>query len=129
MLQGITTWQKDANVVYRKSAGMGMHDFLLRELRATCKPFVGRTASATGILAVKSAVETKLNALINSAQNTDGILTPGINGDGTLDPAWKNLTIRFDGFDAIYITVEVHFVGEMAYFLIEADATPAMITV
>ena len=128
VIQSITTWQKDANVTYRKLSGMRIHDYLRQETRNTSKKFIGRVADATAMISVKNAMAAKLDSLTRTAQNSQGVLTPGLV-DGELTPAYTNLVVTFDGFDWVTVTFQAHPVGEIAYITIEAKLKPAKMNV
>lgn len=127
IVQSITTWQKDANVIYRKLSGMRIHDYLRQETRNTAKRFIGEVADATAMVSIKNAIAAKLDLLTRTANNPTGILTPVIQ-DGKIGPAWTNLIVSFDGFDWVTVTFEAHPVGEIAYITIDATLLPSRIT-
>ncbi len=128
VVQSITTWQKDANVIFRKLSGMRIHDYLRTETRVTTKKFIGRVADATAMESIKNAMAVKLDALTRTPQNPQGVLTPALV-DGVLAPSYQNLTVTFDGFDWVTVSFSAHPVGEIAYITIEAKLKPAKLSV
>lgn len=127
IVQSITTWQKDANVIFRKLSGMRIHDYLRQETRNTAKVFIGRVADATAMLSIKNAVASKLDALTRTAQNSQGVLTPALV-DGVIGPSYRNLVVTFDGFDWVQVSFEAHPVGEIAYITIDCKLKPAQLS-
>jgi hypothetical protein len=127
VVQSITTYQKDANVIYRKLSGMRIHDYIRQELRNTSRRFIGQVADVTTIVAIKNAIISKLDSLTRGPQNTSGVLTQTLQ-NGVVTPSYKNLVVNFDGFDWVQISVDVHPVGEVAYITIDATLKPAAIS-
>ncbi len=129
IVHGITTYLKDANVIFRKLAGMRIHDFLQTQVRASVKAFIGTVADKRGISMMLNAVVNRLTQLIRSGTNLTGVLTTGTDANGNFEPAFKNVQVVFDGFDLVAITFEAHPVGEIAYVTITASLTPTQIAV
>jgi hypothetical protein len=128
IIHGITTWQKDANVIFRKLAGMRIHDTLRREVRNTAKPFVGRVSDLNGVRLIRDAIASKLRSLTRDAQNPNGILTTTMDDSGVEQPSFKNLVVLFDGLDWVQISVDTFPVGEFAYITIDAKMKRSKIT-
>lgn len=130
IVQGLTTYLVDGNVVWRKLAGVRIADYLNRELRASVERFVGGVADESTVLSILNAAASKLRQLTRSRSNPTGVLTAGVNPDtGAAEPAFKNLKAVFDGFDLVAITYEAHPVGEVAYITVTAGLTPTTIVV
>ena len=127
IVQGITTYLKDANVIWRKVAGVRIADFLNNNIRDAVQHFPGRTADRTLLTSILNAVVTRLRSLTRSATNQVGVLTEGQTADGQVEPAFKNVRAEFDGFDLVAVTYEAHPVGEVAYITITAGLTPTTI--
>lgn len=127
IVQGITTYLTDANVIYRKVAGMRIHDYLQTQVRASVANFIGKVADARAIKMMLVATTNRLTQLTRSAVNLNGVLTTGTAADGSPEPAFKNVRVVFDGFDLVGISFEAHPVGEVAYITITASLTPTQI--
>jgi len=130
IVQSITTWQKDANVIYRKWSGMGIHDYLRQEVRNTAKPFIGRVGDMFAMLSIKNAISAKLDLLTRTPQNPNGVLTQVWDYDErTVLPAWDSLLVEWDGYDHVNVSFRAHPVGEIAYITILCTLEPAKMTV
>jgi len=130
IVQSITTWQKDANVIYRKWSGMGIHDYLRQEARNTAKPFIGRVGDMYAMLSIKNAVAAKLDLLTRTPQNPNGVLTKVWDyAKEQVLPAWDNLLVEWDGYDHVNVSFRAHPVGEIAYITIMCTLEPAKMTV
>lgn len=129
IVQSITTWQKDANVIYRKLSGMRIHDYLRQEVRNTAKRYIGQVADQMTIVSLRNAIAAKLDLLTRTPQNLQGVLTPATDESGKPTPSWKNLVVTYDGFDWVMISFDAHPVGEIAYITIEAVLKPAKMVI
>jgi hypothetical protein len=128
IVQGLTTYLVDANVVWRKIAGVRIADYLNRELRASVERFVGGVADESTVHSILNAAASKLRQLTRSQINPTGVLTAGVDPDtGAAVPSFRNLTAVFDGFDLVALTYEAHPVGEVAYITVTAGLTPTQI--
>ena len=127
VVQGITTYLKDANVIYRKIAGQRIADYLAKEVRDACAPFIGRVADKRTVNSIVNAVVTKLRQLSRSDSNQEGVLTEGTTVSGGVEPAFKNIVAVFDGFDLVAVSFEAHPVGEVAYITNRVYLTPTRI--
>jgi hypothetical protein len=127
IVQGITTYLKDANVIWRKVAGVRIADYLNRNIRQAVQHFVGRTADRRTMTTILNAVVTRLRSLTRTETNQVGVLTEGQSVDGLVEPAFKNVKAEFDGFDLVAVSYEAHPVGEVAYITITAGLTPTTI--
>ncbi len=127
IVQGITTYLKDANVAYRKVAGMRIHDFLQTGGREALKPFIGKIGDKRHTTMARVALVNWLGRQTRSAANRNGVLTEGTQADGSPEPAFKNVSVVFDGLDLLTVSYEAHPVGETAYITIVASLTPTQI--
>lgn len=128
IVQAITTYQKDSNTVYRKLMGKRIENYLKQEVRNTAKAYIGQIGDSTTIISLKNAMATKLDNLTRTPTQPGGILTKGIvNGEET--PAWKNLTVTYDGLDWVQIRFDAHPVGEIDFITVDASFLPATIQV
>lgn len=124
IVQGLTTYLKDANVALRKLIGMRVNDFISLNLRNTAEPFIGEVGDKTTIQSIRNAIIVQLNNLTRSPTNPNGVLTEGVDEDGADQPAWRNLVVDYDGLELVTITVDVSPVGEIAYITITATLVP-----
>lgn len=127
IVQGLTTYLKDGNVIYRKVAGIRIADYLNRELRDAVEPFIGRVADKRTVTSILNAAVARLQRLTRTANNQTGVLTAGTDDDGNPTPAFRNVRAEFDGFDLVALTYEAHPVGEVAYITVTAGLTPTRI--
>lgn len=127
IVQDLTTYLKDGNVIYRKGIGMSIHDYLQKQTRAAVQPFIGKTADKRKTNLILAAVKNRLTQLTRSDTNLNGVLTTGTDAQGNPEPSFKNIRVSFDGFDLVEITYEAHPVGEVAYITIAATLTPTQI--
>jgi len=126
--QGVTSYTKDANVIYRKIAGMDVHDYLNKLIRVRLARFIGEVGDQLTIQRILNAVVGMLQAEVRGPQNPDGVLTPGIDPvTGQPTPAFRNVQVVMDGFDLVGVTYEAHPVGEIAYITATAFLTPVKI--
>jgi hypothetical protein len=125
--QGITSWTRDANVIYRKIAGMDIADYLNRIIRAGLHRFIGKVGDVLTAQMILNTVIGVLDAEVRGANNPDGVLTPGTNDDGTDAPAYADVEVELDGFDLVGIRYRAHPVGEIAYIIATAYLTPVRI--
>lgn len=129
VVQGLTTWQRDANVIWRKLAGIDVHDTLAREMIAALKPFIGTKATKDQVQVIFNAVESKLNTLIATTQNPDGIITPVVDAQGKARPAYENLVVNFDGLEVVAVSFQAHPTLEIDYITISISLQPSQIVV
>ena len=127
VVQGITTYLSDSNLVYRKVAGMRAADYLIGQVRRAVDRYVGRTADAATVRTIVNATVSMLRRLTRSSTNQTGVLTEGTDDSGNTEPAFKNVKGEFDGADLVAITFEAHLVGEVAYITVVAGLTPTKI--
>ena len=125
--QGITSWTRDANVIYRKIAGMDIADYLNRIIRAGLARYIGRVGDILTASMILNTVLGILDAEVRGANNPDGVLTPGTNEDGSDAPAYSDVEVELDGFDLVGIRYRAHPVGEIAYITATAYLTPVRI--
>jgi hypothetical protein len=128
VVMAINTWQKDANVIFRKVQGGRIADYVADELVSSCNRYIGDAGDSNSIVSIKNAVETKLDMLTVSVSNTDGVITTG-KVDGVVTPSYQNLVVAWDGIDWVSISVQVRPVGEIDYITIETGFIPAKITI
>ena len=128
IVQGITTYLQDANVIWRKISGVRIADYLASEVRDACEPFIGRPADQHIVTCLVNAVVTRLRELTITDTNPEGVLIAGVNSDGSAEPAFKNVVAQFDGFDLVAVNFEAHPVGEVAYITASIYLTPTTIT-
>jgi hypothetical protein len=129
VVQGLTTYLKDANVILRKIIGIRVANFIIQELRNSAEPFVGETSDKTTIQSLRNALVAKLNLLIRRPGNPNGVLTEGVDENGEDQPAFRNLVVDFDGLEVATVTVDVSPVGEIAYIPITANLIPNRIRI
>lgn len=127
VVQGLTTWRKDANPMRRKLQGVSIRDYLTRKLRLYTKRFVGEVGDATTVESILNAVEAALAEEVRGGRNPEGVLTTGTGPDGEPEPAYKNITAVFDGVELVAVEFEAHPVGEVAYITLTAFLTPTRI--
>jgi len=127
IVQGITTYLKDANVIWRKHSGVAIAHHLNRNIRYAVQRFIGRTADRTVVTSILNAAVTRLRSLTRTATNQVGVLTEGQTETGQVEPAFKNVRAEFDGFDLVAVTYEAHPVGEVGYITITAGLTPTTV--
>lgn len=127
IVQSITTYLVDNNVVWRKLAGVRIADYLNSQVRNAVQPYIGRVADQRTVTSILNTVISTLTKLTRSATNQIGVLTPGNNPDGSPEPAFKNVQAVFDGFELVAISYMAHPVGEVAYITITAGLTPTQI--
>jgi len=126
--QGITSYTRDANVIYRKIAGMDIADYLNKKIRLRLQRFVGQVGDKLTIKQILNAVVGLLQEEVRGPGNPDGVLTDGIDpATGQPTPAFRNVEVVMDGFDAVGVRYEAHPVGEIAYILATAYLTPVRI--
>ena len=126
--QGITSYTRDANVIYRKIAGMDIADYLNKKIRLRLQRFIGRVGDGLTIKQILNAVVGLLQEEVRGPGNPDGVLTDGIDpATGQPTPAFRNVEVVMDGFDAVGVRYEAHPVGEIAYILATAYLTPVRI--
>ena len=126
--QGITSYTRDANVIYRKVAGMDIADYLSKKIRLRLKRYIGRVGDQLTIKQLLNSVVGALQEEGRGPQNPDGVLTDGIDpATGQPTPAFRNVEVVMDGFDAVAVRFEAHPVGEIAYILATAYLTPVRI--
>jgi hypothetical protein len=126
--QGITSYTRDANVIYRKIAGMDIADYLNKKIRLRLQRFVGRVGDGLTVKQILNAVVGLLQEEVRGPNNPDGVLTDGVDpATGQPTPAFRNVEVVMDGFDAVGVRYEAHPVGEIAYILATAYLTPVRI--
>ncbi len=126
--QGITSYTRDANVIYRKIAGMDIADYLNKKIRLRLQRFVGQVGDKLTIKQILNAVVGLLQEEVRGPNNPDGVLTDGIDpATGQPTPAFRNVEVIMDGFDVVGVRYEAHPVGEIAYILATAYLTPVRI--
>ena len=125
--QGITSWTRDANVIYRKIAGMDIADYLNRIIRAGLARYIGQVGDVLTARMILNTVVGLLDNEVRGANNPDGVLTPGTNDDGSDAPAYSDVEVELDGFDLVGIRYRAHPVGEIAYITATAYLTPVRI--
>jgi len=126
--QGITSYTRDANVIYRKIAGMDIADYLNKKIRLRLQRFVGQVGDKLTIKQILNAVVGLLQEEVRGPGNPDGVLTDGVDpATGQPTPAFRNVEVVMDGFDAVGVRYEAHPVGEIAYILATAYLTPVRI--
>lgn len=119
-----TSYVADANVIYGKVSGMDIHDTLLKGVRKAASVEVGQVADQSLASRLRSRIVAYLDSQVRGALNPSGVLTPGVGTDGRARPAFENVELVFDGFDAVRVRFEAHPVGEAAYILVEGFLTP-----
>jgi len=125
---GITSYTRDANVIYRKIAGMDIADWLNKKIRKRLGRFVGQVGDALTVKQILNAVVGMLQEEVRGPNNPDGVLTPGVDPNtGQPTPAFRNVEAIMDGFDLVGIRYEAHPVGEIAYIMATANLTPVKI--
>jgi len=129
VVQGLTTYLADANVVLRKIIGIRVAQFIITELRNSADPFIGQTLDKTTVQSLRNALVAKLNQLIRRPGNPNGVLTEGTDELGNDSPAWRNLILTSDGLEVIEVVVDVSPVGEIAYIPITANLIPNRIQI
>lgn len=126
--QGITSYTRDANVIYRKIAGMDIADYLNKKIRLRLQRYIGRVGDQLTIKQILNSVVGLLQEEVRGPNNPDGVLTDGIDPQtGQPTPAFRNVEVVMDGFDAVGVRYEAHPVGEIAYILATAYLTPVRI--
>lgn len=125
--QGITSWTRDANVIYRKIAGMDIADYLNRRIRQRLARFIGNVGDELTAAQILQAVIGLLGEETRTASNRDGVLTSGVTADGTPEPAFRDVEVVLDGFDLVGIRYLAHPVGEIAYITATAFLEPVRI--
>lgn len=126
--QGITSYTKDANVIYRKIAGMDIADYLNRGIRTRLARFIGAVGDQQTVNQIRNAVVSFLSGETRSATNPEGVLTAGMDPlTGQPTPSFRNVEVVMDGFDLVGIRYEAHPVGEIAYITVTAFLTPVKI--
>ncbi|MCB0012893.1 MAG: hypothetical protein KDE34_13360, partial [Anaerolineales bacterium] len=128
IVQGLTTYLKDANVTYRKIAGMRIHDYLHTQSREAVQRYIGKVGDSRTVKMMTVSVVNRLTQLVRGPLNHNGVLTTGVDSNGNIEPAFKNVLVTFDGLDLITISFEAHPVGEVAYITISATLTPTQIS-
>ena len=128
IVQGITTYLKDGNVTYRKIAGMRIHDYLHTQSREAVQRYIGKVGDSRTVKMMSVSVVNRLTQLVRGPLNPNGVLTTGVDSNGNIEPAFKNVVVTFDGLDLITISFEAHPVGEVAYITIQATLTPTQIS-
>ena len=127
IVQGLTTYLVDNNVIWRKVAGVRIADYLNSQIRNAVARYIGRVADQRTVTSILNAVVSTLTQLTRSATNQTGVLTAGNKPDGSPEPAFKNVQAIFDGFDLVAVSYMAHPVGEVAYITITAGLTPTQI--
>jgi|GEM_PF-2454252 len=127
IVQDLTTYLVDANVIWRKGFGVDIADYLNGQVRNAVSRFVGKVGDRSTVTSILNAANDRLKQEVRSAKNQNGVLTDGTTDTGGIEPAYKNLQAVFDGFDLVAITYEAHPVGEVAYITITASLTPTKI--
>lgn len=125
--QGITSWTRDANVIYRKIAGMDIADYLNRRIRQRLARFIGNVGDELTAVQILQAVIGLLDEETRTATNRDGVLTSGVTADGDPEPAFRDVEVILDGFDIVGIRYLAHPVGEIAYITATAFLEPVRI--
>lgn len=126
--QGITSYTRDANVIYRKVAGMDIADYLNKKIRLRLQRYIGRVGDQLTIKQILNSVVGMLQEEVRGPNNPDGVLTDGIDPQtGKPTPAFRNVEVVMDGFDMVGVRYEVHPVGEIAYIMATAFLTPVKI--
>jgi len=125
--QGITSWTRDANVIYRKVAGMDIADYLNRRIRQRLARFIGNVGDELTAAQILQAVIGLLGEETRTASNRDGVLTAGVTADGAPEPAFRDVEVVLDGFDLVGIRYLAHPVGEIAYITATAYLEPVRI--
>ncbi len=126
--QGITSYTRDANVIYRKVAGMDIADYLSKKIRLRLKRYIGRVGDQLTIKQLLNSVVGALQEEVRGPGNPDGVLTDGIDpATGKPTPAFRNVEVVMNGLDAVAVRFEAHPVGEIAYILATAYLTPVKI--
>jgi len=126
--QGITSYTRDANVIYRKIAGMDIADYLNKKIRLRLQRYIGRVGDQLTVKQILNTVVGLLQEEVRGPNNPDGVLTDGIDPQtGQPTPAFRNVEVVMDGFDAVGVRYEAHPVGEIAYILATAYLTPVRI--
>ncbi|MDO8357317.1 MAG: phage tail sheath subtilisin-like domain-containing protein [Nitrospirota bacterium] len=127
IVQGITTYLVDDNVIWRKVAGVRIADYLNSQVRKAVSRYIGRVADQRTVTSILNTVVSTLSQLTRSATNQTGVLTAGNKPDGSPEPAFKNVQAVFDGFDLVAVSYMAHPVGEVGYITITAGLTPTQI--
>jgi hypothetical protein len=128
IVQGITSWTKDANVIYRKIAGMDIAQYLNKTIRIRLERFIGQVGDEVTVTQIRDAVVGFLAAEVRNANNREGVLTAGVNiQTGEPQAAFRNVEVVMDGFDLVGIRYEANPVGEIAYITATAYLTPVKI--
>lgn len=126
--QGITSYTRDANVVYRKIAGRDIEFWLNKRLRQGMQRFIGGVGDQMTVNEILLAAVAILDEETRTASNPEGVLTAGIDPrTGAPVPAYENVEVEMDGFDVVAIRYEAHPVGEIAHILGTAYLTPVKI--
>lgn len=127
--EGITTYVRDANVIYRKHVGMDIHDYLQKLTRQTVIRYIGKVADRANVRGVVAAVKARLlKEDRDNGNNRDGVLTGGIDPTtGQAVPAVGRVEAVFDGFDLVALRYEVHPVGEIGKIFSTCYLTPVQI--
>jgi hypothetical protein len=126
--QGITSYTRDANPIYRKIAGMDIADYLNKKIRLRLQRFVGRVGDQLTIKQILNAVVGLLQEEVRGPGNPDGVLTDGIDPTtGQPTPAFRNVEVVMSGLDVVGVRYEAHPVGEIAYITATAFLTPVRI--
>jgi hypothetical protein len=126
--QGITSYTRDGNPIYRKIAGMDIVDYLNKKIRLRLQRFVGRVGDQLTIRQILNAVVGLLQEEVRGPGNPDGVLTDGIDpATGQPTPAFRNVEVVMSGLDAVGVRYEAHPVGEIAYITATAYLTPVRI--
>ncbi len=127
IIQAITTYQKDANVSYRKLQGLRIQVGLHKLCQAVLSQFVGAPQDLATGQAIANNVAKALDLRTMSPERPGGLLTQGFSG-GKVTPSWSNLRVVGDGLDSWSIFFEAHPVGETAYIPVQIKLTPVLIS-
>lgn len=128
IVQGITSWTRDQNVIYRKDAGMDIHDYLNKGIRIRLQRFIGQTGDELLVSLVRDEVVSFLTEQVRSQTNRTGVLTDGIDPvTGEYTPAFDNVEVVMDGYDLVGVKYRARPVGEVAYITVTAFLAPTKI--
>jgi len=126
--QGLTSYTRDANVMYRKTAGQDIIDYLNKRVRGGLREYIGQVADQTLVNSVYSRVAQILNDETRTQRNRRGVLVAGVDPvTKTPTESWRNLEVVFDGFDLVGVRYDAHPAGEVAYIPVYNSLTPVNI--
>ncbi len=129
IVQGITTYVADNNMMLRKLAAVDISDYINKKIRQRVTSLsVGKVADEARVKVILQSVKALLQEEVRGTRNPDGVLTPGIDPD-TNQPvsAFRNMVAVFDGADMVGVDVDLSAVGEVSIVRVRPRWTPVRI--